>query len=73
LVTLLPRRSGEKEARYAHMLSGTPEVTRSEAAIASTANASTDRLTQLEGEVAALREELEAALERITTLEALRG
>jgi uncharacterized protein YceH (UPF0502 family) len=73
LVTLLPRRSGEKEARYAHMLSGTPEVTRSEAAIAGTANASTDRLTQLEGEVAALREELEAALERITTLEALRG
>ncbi|MBB6143347.1 hypothetical protein HNQ77_001291 [Silvibacterium bohemicum] len=73
LVTLLSRRSGEKEARYAHTLSGIPEVTRSEVAIASTANASTDRLTLLEGEVAALREQLEAALERIAVLEALRG
>jgi uncharacterized protein YceH (UPF0502 family) len=73
LVTLLPRRSGEKEARYAHMLSGIPEAPRSEAVIPSSANAGTDRLTQLEGEVAALREQLEAALERITTLEALRG
>src|SRR5580658_94995 len=47
LVTLLPRRSGEKEARYAHTLGGVPEVSQSEVITPSRANASTDRLTQL--------------------------
>jgi hypothetical protein len=61
LVTKLPRRPGEKEARYAHLLSGTPEM-----AIASDEQVSDfvapprfDRMAQLEAEVAALRRELE--------------
>jgi hypothetical protein len=55
------RRPGEKEARYAHLLSGTPEM-----AIASDEQVSDfvapprfDRMAQLEAEVAALRRELE--------------
>jgi hypothetical protein len=73
LVTLLARQAGEKEARYAHLLSGAAEVARREVVVAAAANSNTDRLAQLEGEVAALREQLESALERISTLEALRG
>lgn len=70
LAVLLPRQSGEKEARYAHTLSGVPEMTRREIILASSENSSTDRLTQLENEVAVLREQLESALERISVLEA---
>jgi hypothetical protein len=73
LVTLLARQAGEKEARYAHLLSGAAEVARREVVVAAAANSNTDRLAQLEGEVATLREQLESALERISTLEALRG
>jgi hypothetical protein len=61
LVTKLPRRPGEKEARYAHLLSGVPEF-----AISSEENAAdfvapprSDRIAALEGEVAQLRRELE--------------
>ena len=73
LVTLLPRQPGEKEARYAHLLSGPVEVARREVVAAAPAGSSPDRLAQLEGQVAALREELASALERISALEALRG
>ena len=61
LVTKLPRRPGEKEARYAHLLSGTPAVETSspEYATAATAPHRSDRIAELEAEVAQLRDELE--------------
>jgi hypothetical protein len=61
LVVRLPRRPGEKEARYAHLLSGPAAA----AALAqeqpadSAAPPRSDRLTLLEAEVAQLRRELE--------------
>lgn len=57
LVVKLPRRPGEKEARYAHLLSGPPAV--SEAEPATPAPAQPDRIGVLEGEVGQLRAELE--------------
>jgi hypothetical protein len=57
LVTKLPRRPGEKEARYAHLLSGVPS---GESYVATSATEPrSDRVTVLEGEVAQLRRELE--------------
>jgi uncharacterized protein len=60
LVIKLPRRPGEKEARYAQLLAGAPEL----AAVApdageSPAPARVDRLSALETEVAQLRHEVE--------------
>ena len=57
LVTRLPRRPGEKEARYAHLLSGMPAAEDAESQ--APAPARTDRIGALEGEVARLRSELE--------------
>jgi uncharacterized protein YceH (UPF0502 family) len=73
LVVLLPRQPGEKEARYAHTLAGTPEVTRREAVPASAPGESTSRLTQLEEEVATLRSQLDSALQRLARLEEALG
>jgi uncharacterized protein len=62
LVTKLPRRPGEKEARYAHLLSGAPPLADAGAS-GHTAPPSQpprpDRLTALEAEVEQLRRELE--------------
>jgi uncharacterized protein len=57
LMVKLDRRSGEKESRFAHLLSGTPAIseTEPEPAIAPRH----DRITALEAEVAELRQELE--------------
>jgi uncharacterized protein YceH (UPF0502 family) len=79
LVVLLPRQPGEKEARYAHTLSGVPEVTRREVASvpvlapvgAPVENAG--RLAQLEEQVTALRSQLESALSRLARLEEALG
>jgi uncharacterized protein YceH (UPF0502 family) len=66
LVKLLPRQVGNKEARYAHLLSGDVEVRDTppvkEAAIPRGSGES-DRITQLESEVAGLQKEI-ADLER---------
>jgi uncharacterized protein YceH (UPF0502 family) len=61
LVTKLPRRPGEKEARYAHLLSGAPDVSTPapEQAVDSIAPPRADRIAALEAEVAHLRQELE--------------
>jgi uncharacterized protein YceH (UPF0502 family) len=69
LVTKLPRRSGEKEVRYAHLLSGTPVAAAESGEDSATqiAPPRSDRVTLLEtktggleAEVAQLRQELEA-------------
>ncbi len=60
LVTKLPRRPGEKEARFAHLLSGPVDAAHAleEPAMAAPAPR-TDRLAALEEEVASLRGEIE--------------
>ena len=61
LVTKLPRRPGEKEARYAHLLSGTPAAAASSGEYAADSGTTPrpDRMSALETEVAQLRRELE--------------
>ncbi|MBZ5610258.1 MAG: YceH family protein [Acidobacteriia bacterium] len=57
LIAKLPRRPGEKEVRYAHLLCGPPEMVETE--VAAPAQARPDRIGILETEVAELRSELE--------------
>ena len=57
LITRLPRRTGEKETRYAHLLSGAPAVPENEPEPPLPMR--TDRLAALEAEIAELRSELE--------------
>lgn len=66
LVTLLARRPGEKESRYAHLLSGEPAAA-SPAPEVAPANA--DHIGQLESEIAALRAVVEALSLRLEKLE----
>jgi uncharacterized protein YceH (UPF0502 family) len=62
LVARLARTPGSKEARYAHLLSGSEAIEAAEAAVAAgtplSSGARNDRLAQLEEEVAGLREEM---------------
>lgn len=60
-VTLLPKQPGMKESRWGHLLSGEPSILEHQP-IASRGErpAQSDRVTQLEQEVANLRERLEA-------------
>jgi hypothetical protein len=57
LVVKLPRRTGEKEARFAHLLCGPPAVTEEQPE--EPAPARLDRIGGLETEIARLRSELE--------------
>jgi uncharacterized protein len=61
LIAKLPRRPGEKEARYTHLLSGVPEVVQAspEASADHPASSRLDRMAALESEVAQLRREIE--------------
>ncbi|MGE5648542.1 MAG: YceH family protein [Acidobacteriota bacterium] len=56
LVVRLPRQPGTKEPRYAHLLSGAPEI--AVAAPAQAPSSREDRLAALEAEVRRLREEV---------------
>ena len=68
LVVKLPREAGKRESRYMHLFCG--EVDVSELAVATTAPSSSgsERITQLEQEVAELREELAALKEQVESL-----
>jgi len=59
LFTKLARRPGEKEARYAHLLSGPPAMDAVPEAAAEQAPTRVDRIGALEAEVAQLRQELD--------------
>jgi uncharacterized protein YceH (UPF0502 family) len=61
LVTRLPRRPGEKEVRFAHLLSGPPSAVEVEMTVASAVpTPRADRLAQMETQVARLYEDLES-------------
>ena len=62
LITKLPRRHGEKEARYAHLLSGAPAISENEPEVAQPMRS--DRIANLEAEVAELRRDLESLKEQ---------
>jgi len=59
LVVHLPRRAGEKEARWAHLLSGEVELPELPAPAAAAASPLAERVSRLEEELARLREEFE--------------
>jgi uncharacterized protein len=65
LAVKLPRQPGQKESRYAHLLSG--EVVAEEVA-SSEAAPSSDRLTILEAEVAELRAQVRALQEKLDSV-----
>ena len=62
LITKLPRRPGEKEARYAHLLSGAPAISENEPEVAQPMRS--DRMAALEAEVGELRRDLESLKEQ---------
>jgi uncharacterized protein YceH (UPF0502 family) len=73
LTVILPRQPGSREARYAHLLGGPPDLSataperspdRPEAP-----TSSTSRVAQLEGEVATLSQALQALQSRVDSLE----
>jgi len=66
LVTKLPRQPGQKEGRYAHLLSGEPVI---EAARETSTPAQPSRISQLEEEVQQLRTELYDLKRRFDELE----
>ncbi|MBV8552603.1 MAG: YceH family protein [Acidobacteriaceae bacterium] len=67
LVAKLPRQPGQKEARYAHLLSGEPVI---DTASGSAAPPAPTRVEQLEQELQKLRSEFDDLKSRFETLEA---
>ena len=68
MVVQLPRVPGMKENRWAHLLSGEPQFTHAEAPVVVHTSGLQDRVTQLETEVADLREELRRLKESLAPL-----
>ena len=72
LTTILPRQPGSREARYAHLLGGPPDLSTAHPVASERSEVAaihTDRLTRLEAEVAALTTALEALQARVDRLE----
>ena len=63
LVARLPRAPGQKEVRYAHLLSGEPQV-QTTPVVRSTEPPAADRVEALEHEVASLRAEMKELREQ---------
>jgi uncharacterized protein YceH (UPF0502 family) len=74
LVMRLPRQPGRKEQRFAHLLSGTPEVEETSALPAEPARlqvaAENDRIAKLEGDVVSLRAELDELRSQLQSFQA---
>lgn len=66
LVVKLPREAGKRESRYMHLFCGEVDVSAIETT--ATMSPSSDRVSQLEQEVAMLREELEALKAQVESL-----
>ena len=58
-VMQLPRQPGTKEARWAHLLSGEPEIAEAQASPIRSRGGSDERMAQLESEIAGLRQRVE--------------
>lgn len=71
LTAKLPRHTGQKEARYAHLLSGEPADGKAEAGADGAVGARSTRLGELEQEVQHLRTELAELRGRFEALEAM--
>jgi len=74
LVTRLPRQPGRKEQRFAHLLSGTPEIDETSALPVEAARmkvaAENDRMTKLEEEIISLRTELDEMRSQLQAFQA---
>lgn len=64
MLAALPRQPGQKEGRYAHLLSGEPDIPAPTMRVTPTGHA-----TELETRVAELETELEVLRDRLTTIE----
>lgn len=69
LVTLLPRRPGEKESRYAHLLSGEPVPVFADAEPAPLPIPENTRIQRMEAELNDLRATVDAVMARLQALE----
>jgi uncharacterized protein YceH (UPF0502 family) len=71
LTTILPRQPGSREARYAHLLGAPPDLSlpQRDQPEANTSNSSTQRILQLEAEVATLVAALQTLKDRVDRLE----
>jgi uncharacterized protein YceH (UPF0502 family) len=74
LLMRLPRQPGRKEHRFAHLLSGTPEIEETSSLPAEPARlqvaAENERIATLESDVAALRTELDELRSQLKTFQA---
>ncbi|MBI5665907.1 MAG: YceH family protein [Nitrospirae bacterium] len=73
LVVKLPRQVGRKEPRFAHLLSGEPEIPEEEPVVSEESatmrvRAENERIAKLEDEIVALRRELDKLKEDFTSL-----
>lgn len=66
-VVQLPRKAGQKEARYAHLLSGTPQITEDddEEVMVRSSGGLEARVTKLEQELAELREAFDKLMKEL--------
>ncbi|MDR3625253.1 MAG: YceH family protein [Ignavibacteriaceae bacterium] len=70
MVIKLPRQTGMKESRYAHLLSGEPEINAPEAEAAVAVNTEADRIVKLEEELLTLRNDFEELKQQFENLRA---
>ncbi|WP_353072783.1 YceH family protein [Tunturiibacter gelidoferens] len=73
LVAILPRQPGSREARYAHLLGTPPDLTAYPAERAESVTSTTQRITQLEAEIATLSAAIKALQTRVDYLEVRLG
>ncbi|HEY6991424.1 MAG TPA: YceH family protein [Bryobacteraceae bacterium] len=69
LITKLPRQPGQKEARFAHLLSGTPAIATAAAGEPAAVEPPVGRVAQLEKDLHDLRAEFDELKRRFETLE----
>jgi hypothetical protein len=71
LTTILPRQPGSREARYAHLLGATPDLSSipSDSPVPGTTAPVTQRIAQLEAEVSDLSAKLQLLQQRIERIE----
>ncbi|EKO3784668.1 YceH family protein [Vibrio harveyi] len=68
LVVKLPREAGKRESRYMHLFCGEVDINELAVASAAPSSAGSERISQLEQEVAELRAELTALKEQVESL-----